>query len=178
MPTTDAHAMLKGGAWLIEQTAADRIFTPERLSEEHKLIAQTAAQFVMQEAVPALDRLEKHDWSVARDLLKRCGELGLLGVDVPEEYGGIALDKATSMVVSASMSKSASFAATFGSQANLTVLPLMLFGTPAQKDKYLTKLVTGEIVGAYCLSETGSGSDALGAKTKAMRQPDGSFVLN
>jgi len=173
-----AAAIVKGGAWLIEPTSAESIFTPEKLSDEHKLIARTAEQFVQQEAVPALDKLEQHDWSVARALLKRCGDLGLLGVDVPEEYGGLALDKVTSMVVSANMSKSASFAATFGSQANLTILPLMLFGTPAQKEKYLPKLVSGEMVGAYCLSETGSGSDALGAKTKATRQPDGSFVLN
>src|SRR5438105_2447158 len=183
MATTEAAAgtpgtLLKGGAWLIQSTEASTIFTPEHLTEEHRLIARTTEQFVEQEAVPALDRLDKHDWPVARDLLKRCGDLGLLGVDVPEEYGGLALDKVTSMVVSERMSKSASFGAAFGSQANLTVLPLMLFGTPAQKQKYLPKLVSGEVVGAYCLSETGSGSDALGAKTKATRQPDGSFVLN
>ncbi len=169
---------MKGGAWLIESTPPECVFTPEKLTEEHRLIAQTTEQFVAQEAIPALDRLEQHEWSVARNLVKRCGDLGLLGIDVPEEYGGLALDKATSLVVSERMSKSASFAATFGGQANLTVLPLMLFGTPAQKQKYLPKLVSGEILGAYCLSETGSGSDALGAKTKATRQPDGSFVLN
>src|SRR5205814_2299420 len=98
---------------------------------------------------------------------------GLLGIDVPEEYGGLGLDKVTSLIVSERMSKSASFGATFGAQANLTVLPLMLFGTAAQKEQYLPKLLSGESVGAYCLSETGSGSDALGAKTKATRQADG-----
>jgi len=169
---------MKGGAWLIESTAADCVFTPDKLTEEHRLIAKTTEDFVTQEAAPALPQLDQHDWKVARGLVKRCGELGLFGVDVPEEYGGLALDKVTSLVVSEHMSKSASFAATFGSQANLTVLPLMLFGTPAQKEKYLPKLVSGELVGAYCLSETGSGSDALGAKTKATRQADGSFVLN
>jgi alkylation response protein AidB-like acyl-CoA dehydrogenase len=178
MAEAAGKSLLKGGAWLIESTESHGVFTPEQLTEEHKLIAQTTEQFVMQEAVPALPQLEKHDWKVARELLKRCGELGLLGVDVPEEYGGLALDKVTSLLVSERISKSASFAATFGGQANLTVLPLMLFGTPAQKEKYLTRLVTGELVGAYCLSETGSGSDALGAKTKATRQADGSFVLN
>ena len=111
--------------------------------------------------------------------MKRCGELGLLGVDVAEEYGGVELDKVTSMVVSASgCRRSASFGATFGAQANLMVLPLSLFGTEAQKRQYLPRLLTGEIVGAYCLSEPGSGSDALGAKTRAVRQADGSFVLN
>jgi alkylation response protein AidB-like acyl-CoA dehydrogenase len=170
--------MKKGGAWLIESTSPEFVLTPEKLTDEHRLIAQTAQRFVDQEAAPALEKLEQHDWLVARDLLKRCGELGLLGVDVPEEYGGVGLDKVTSLIVSERMSMSASFAATFGAQANLTVLPLMLFGTPAQKQKYLPRLLTGEIVGAYCLSETGSGSDALGAKTKAARQADGSFVLN
>jgi alkylation response protein AidB-like acyl-CoA dehydrogenase len=173
-----AAALLKGGAWLLESTPASAVLTPEKLTEEHRLIGQTTEQFVEQEAAPALDRLEQHDWSVARALLKRCGELGLLGVDVPEEYGGLALDKVTSLIVSERMSKAASFGATFGAQANLTVLPLMLFGTPAQQQQYLPKLLTGELVGAYCLSETGSGSDALGAKTKATRQADGSFILN
>ena len=173
-----AAPLLKGGAWLLESTPAASVLTPEKLTDEHRLIAQTTEQFVEQEAAPALDQLEKHDWSVARRLLKRCGELGLLGVDVPEEYGGLALDKVTSLIVSERMSKSASFGAAFGGQANLTVLPLLLFGTPAQQQHYLPKLLTGELVGAYCLSETGSGSDALGARTKATRQADGSFVLN
>jgi alkylation response protein AidB-like acyl-CoA dehydrogenase len=173
-----AVAFLKGGAWLIEPTRADAVLTPEKLTDEHKLIAQTTQQFVEQEAMPVLPRLEQHDWTVVRALLKRCGELGLLGIDVPEEYGGVALDKVTSLIVSERMSKSASFGAAFGGQANLTVLPLMLFGTAAQKQKYLPRLLTGEIIGAYCLSETGSGSDALGAKTRATRQADGSFVLN
>ena len=153
--------MLKGGAWLIEATPAASVLTPERLTEEHRLIAQTTEQFVEQEAAPQLAQLEKHDWSVARQLLKRCAELGLLSVDVPEEYGGLALDKVTSLIVSERMAKSASFGATFGGQANLTILPLLLFGTPDQKQRYLPRLLTGEIVGAYCLSETGSGSDAL-----------------
>src|SRR5215831_3891311 len=177
-PSGTASVLLKGGAWLIEPVRADAVLTPEKLSDEHKLIAQTTEQFVEQEAAPALPQLEQHEWGVARNLLKRCGELGLLGVDVPEEYGGLALDKVTSLIVSERMSKSASFGATFGAQANLTVLPLMLFGTAEQKARYLPKLLTGEIVGAYCLSETGSGSDALGAKAKATRQADGSFVLN
>jgi alkylation response protein AidB-like acyl-CoA dehydrogenase len=179
MATTEAASkILKGGEWLIAATRPETVLTPEKLTEEHRLIARTTDQFVEQEAIPALEQLEKHDWSVARALIRRGGELGLFGIDVPEEYGGLDLDKVTSLVVSERMSKSASFAAAFGAQANLTVLPLMLFGTAAQKQKYLPKLVAGEIVGAYCLSETGSGSDALGAKTKATRQPDGSFVLN
>ena len=110
--------------------------------------------------------------------MKRAGSLGLLGVDVPEAYGGLQLDKITSMIVSERMSRSASFGATFGAQANLMILPLTLFGSDAQKRQYLPKLLTGETIGAYCLSEPGSGSDALGARARATQQPDGSFVLN
>jgi alkylation response protein AidB-like acyl-CoA dehydrogenase len=128
--------------------------------------------------LPVLDRLEQKDWTLARDLIRRCGALGFLGVDVAEVYGGLQLDKATSLVVSEGMSRSASFGATFGAHANLMILPLSLFGTDAQKQKYLPGLLVGDIVGAYCLSETGSGSDALGAKASAVRQADGSFVLN
>jgi alkylation response protein AidB-like acyl-CoA dehydrogenase len=171
-------AVLRGGEWLLTATDPDAVWTPERTTEEQRLIARTTDEFVVNEVLPQLDRLDQKDWAVARQLLLRCGELGLLSVDVAEEYGGMELDKVTSMVVSERMSRSASFGATFGGQTNLTILPLSLFGTDAQKRKYLPKLMTGEIVGAYCLSEPGSGSDALGAKTAAARQADGSFVLN
>ena len=170
--------LLRGGEWLLKDTSADAVFTPERLTEEHRLIARTAQQLVDNEILPVLDRLEQKEWTLSRQLLKRCGDLGLLGADVPEAYGGVALDKVTSMVVSEKLSRSASFGSTFGAQANLCALPLMLFGTEAQKQKYLPKLMTGELVGAYCLSEPGSGSDALGAKTRATRNADGSFTLN
>jgi alkylation response protein AidB-like acyl-CoA dehydrogenase len=154
------------------------VLTPEKLTDEQRLIGATTQQFVEQEVLPALDRLDQHDWSVARQLIGRCGELGLLGVDVPEDYGGVDLDKVTSLLVSERMASAASFGATFGGQTNLTLLPLLLFGTEAQKRKYIPRLLTGELIGAYCLSETGSGSDALGAKSRASRQPDGSFLLN
>ena len=177
MPTSE-KAQLRGGAWLIEPTDPRDVLTPERLTDEHRLIGSTTQQFVEQEVLPALDRLEQHDWAIARGLLKRCGELGLLGVDVPEAYGGVDLDKVTSLLVSERMASAASFGATFGGQTNLTLLPLLLFGTEAQKQKYIPSLMSGDLVGAYCLSETGSGSDALGAKTRASRQPDGSYLLN
>ena len=141
-------------------------------------MAQTTSEFVESEVLPVLDRLEQKDWQLARALIKRCGELGLLGIAVPEAYGGLDLDKASSLVVVERIGPSASFATTFGGQANLTILPLVLFGTPAQKEKYLPRLVSGEIVGAYALSESGSGSDALAAKTRAVKQPDGSWLLN
>jgi alkylation response protein AidB-like acyl-CoA dehydrogenase len=181
MATTTAPSTtstLRGGEWLLQPATADSIFTPERLSEEHRLIGQTAQEFVDKEILPVLPQLEEKDWALARRLVKRAGDLGLLGVDVPDVYGGVGLDKVSSLVVSEKMASAASFGATFGAQANLTVIPLFLFGSEAQKQKYLPKLLSGETVGAYALSESGSGSDALGARTRAVRQPDGSFVLN
>jgi len=176
METTTA--ILRGGAWLLEPSDPDVVLTPEKLTDEQRMIGQTAEEFVVKEVLPQLDRLEQKDWALARKLVERCGELGLLGVDVAEAYGGVQLDKVTSILVSERLARSASFGATFGAQANLTILPLVLFGTEAQKQKYLPKLLNGELVGAYALSESGSGSDALGAKARAKRQPDGSFVLN
>ena len=169
---------IKGGAWLIEETDPATVMTPEQLNEEHRLIAQTAAEFIDNEVLPNAARLEQKDWTLARQLVARCGELGLLGTNVPEMYGGVDLDKIATLVVSEQMSRYSSFGGTFGAQANLTVLPIYMFGTEAQKQKYLPPLVSGQMVGAYCLSESGSGSDSLGAKTKAMRQPDGSFILS
>jgi alkylation response protein AidB-like acyl-CoA dehydrogenase len=167
----------RGGSWLVEATDPSDVFTPERLSDEHRLIAQTTREFIAGEVLPNLDALERKDWDLSRQLLRRAGELGLLGIDVPEAYGGVALDKAASLVVSDHVASAASFGATYGAQVNLAILPILLFGTSAQKQKYLPKLVTGELVGAYGLSESGSGSDALGAKARAVRQPDGSFTL-
>ena len=179
MPTTtESTAVVRGGEFLLQAADAGGVFTPEKLTEEHRLIGRTAQEFVDNEVLPQLDRLEQKDWDLARALVKKGAELGLLGVDVPEAYGGLGLDKATSLVVSEKLARSASFGATFGAHANLTIVPLMLFGTDAQKRQYLPRLLSGEIIGAYGLSESGSGSDALGARTKAVRQADGSFVLN
>ena len=175
---TAAPAVGRGGSWLLEETSPSDIFTPEKLSDEHRLMAQTTDEFVDGELLPALDRLEAKDWDLARALLRRAGDLGLLGIPVAEEYGGLDLDKASSLVVVERIARSASFATTFGGQANLCILPLVLFGTPEQKQQYLPKLVTGELVGAYALSESGSGSDALAARTRATKQPDGSWVLS
>jgi len=175
--TTTAQ-IRKGGSWLIEDTTPADVFTPEKLTDEHQLMARTAQEFVDNEVLPATERLEAKDWELARSLLRRAAELGLFGIAVPEQYGGLDLDKASSLVVVERLARAASFATTFGGQANLCILPLVMFGTDAQKEKYLPRLVAGEIVGAYALSESGSGSDALAAKTRAVRQPDGSWLLN
>jgi alkylation response protein AidB-like acyl-CoA dehydrogenase len=174
--TTTATA--RGGAWLIEDAPADSIFTPDKLSDEHRLISQTADEFMTNEVQPAIERLEQKDWALARQLVRRAGELGLLGTDVPEAFGGVGLDKVASILVGEAAGRAASFATTFGAQTGLAITPLLCFGTDAQKAQYLPRLVSGEMVGAYALSESGSGSDALGAKARAIRQPDGSFRLS
>jgi len=173
---TTSAAASRGGAWLLESPAS--IFTPEQLSDEHRLIARTTEDFADSEVLPALDGLEQKDWALARKLLKRCGELGLLGVNVPEAYGGVELDEVSSLIVSENIARSASFGATYGAQANLSILPILMFGTDDQKSRYLPGLVAGDIIGAYALSEAGSGSDALSARARADRQPDGSFRLS
>lgn len=174
MPLTTA----RGASWLVESTPREKVFTPERLSDEHRLIRQTAAEFVDKDVLPHLDRLEAKDWAFVRELVRKCAELGLLGTDVPEEYGGLELDKVSSLVVSESVGSLPSWAVTFGGQTGLSITPLLCFGTPEQKAKYLPRLVSGEMVGAYALSETGSGSDALGARCRATRSSDGSYVLS
>jgi alkylation response protein AidB-like acyl-CoA dehydrogenase len=171
--TTTTH----GGAWLIEE-ATDPIFTPERLSDEHRLIKQTADEFIDAEVKPALERLEQKDWDLARTLIRRSGELGLLGTDVPESLGGVELDKVSAIVVGESVGHTASFATAFGAQTGLAITPLLCFGSDELKTKYVPGLVSGAILGAYALSESGSGSDALGAKARATKQSDGSFVLS
>jgi alkylation response protein AidB-like acyl-CoA dehydrogenase len=168
----------KGASWLLEETEPSSVFTPEKLSEEHRLMAQTVDEFVEAEVLPQIDQLETKDWTLARALIRRAGELGLLGLSVPEQYGGLDLDKVSALVVSERIARSASLGAAYGAQANLCIIPIVLFGTDAQKQKYLPRLVSGETIGAYALSESGSGSDALAARTSATKQADGSWVLS
>ena len=142
---------------------AASVLTPERLSDEHRLIAQTAREFAEKEVVPGIERLEQKDWAFARQLLQRAGELGLLGVDAPEEFGGVGLDKAAALVVSSHTPAAPRSARHSARRAISRSAPILYFGTAEQKARYLPKLISGEMVGAYALSESGSGSDALGA---------------
>ncbi|MCC7416523.1 MAG: acyl-CoA dehydrogenase family protein [Acidobacteria bacterium] len=176
--TSDSQTTLRGGEWLLTPAMAGAVTTPETLTDEQRLIGRTASELVDREIVPRIESLEQKDWALARALMRRAGELGLLGVDVAEAYGGAGLDKVGSLIVSERLARSASFGATFGAHTNLTVVPIFLFGTEAQKQKYLPRLLDAGLIGAYGLSETGSGSDALGARTTAARQADGGFVLN
>ncbi|MEP7116351.1 MAG: acyl-CoA dehydrogenase family protein, partial [Acidobacteriota bacterium] len=178
MAAPEASRTTRGGEWLIAATDPAEVMTRERISDEHRLIEQSAAEFMAGEVLPVLDRLAAKEWALNRALLRQGGALGLLGTNVPEAFGGVDLDKVATLLVSEQIAASASFAATFGAQANLTILPILLFGSAAQQTKYLPGLVAGEVAGAYALSESGSGSDALGAKARAMRQADGSFVLS
>jgi alkylation response protein AidB-like acyl-CoA dehydrogenase len=173
---SDRETTVKGGSWLLQETLTDDTFTPEQMSEEQRLIHQTADEFTT-EVVDQNEQLETKDWDLARKLLKRSGDLGLLGTDVPEEYGGFELDKVSSAIIAGTLGKAGSFSAAFGAHTGLTILPIRMFGTETQKQKYLPGLVSGDIVGAYCLSENSSGSDALGAKAKAIRNDEGHYVL-
>src|SRR5437763_15652302 len=176
MATTEMTT--RGGSWLIEDAPADGVFTRERLNDEQRMIGGTAVEFIDSEVLPALDRLEQKDWALARTLVQRAGELGLLAIDVPEAYGGLDLDKASSIIAGEAVGRCASMATTFGAQTGLAITPILCFGTDQQRQKYLPRLVTGEIIGAYALSESGSGSDALGARARASRLPDGGYALN
>jgi alkylation response protein AidB-like acyl-CoA dehydrogenase len=173
---TTTRTATRGGRWLLE--APGDIFTWEALSDEHRLIVRTASEFADKEVLPAVEQMERKDWALVRALLGRAGELGLLGVDVAESYGGVALDKVSSLIVSQHVARSASFGASFGAQTNLCILPIAMLGTDDQRWRYLPRLVSGELTGAYALSESGSGSDALSARARADRQPDGSFRLS
>lgn len=175
---TSTHVTRRGGDWLTGPTTAADVFTPEKLSEEHRLIGRTAAEFVANEVMPAAEEFEQKNWALAREITVRAGALGLIGVDVPESLGGVGLDKVASIVVGEAVGGAASFATTFGAQTGLVIIPILCFGTPEQQQRYLPRIVSGELIGAYCLSESGSGSDALGARTKARRDADGSWRLD
>src|SRR5687768_12655586 len=157
----------KGGSWLIEDTPAADAFTRERLNDEQHMVLQTAEEFIDKEVASAVDRLEAKDWALVRSLVQRGGALGLLATDVPEAYGGLDLDKVSSVVVGEAIGRAASFATTFGAQTGLAITPILCFGTDEQRVRYLPQLVSGETIGAYALSESGSGSDALGARARA-----------
>lgn len=169
----------KGGSFLLESTNKNDIFTVEDFTDEHKMIYRTAIGFVNDKVLPVMDDLEAKKENLNRELLVAAGELGLLGADAPEEYDGYDLDKISSCIIAECIGKGGSFVQTHGGQTGLCIVPLVFFGTHEQKQKYIPRLVTGEIVAAYALTEPGAGSDALNAKTKAVLSDDGKYyVLN
>ncbi|MFD1358753.1 acyl-CoA dehydrogenase family protein [Fictibacillus halophilus] len=174
-----AEKEIIGGSFLIEDLAAADIYTPEDFSEEHLMIAKTTEDFVAKEVVPQLEKMENHDFEVSRKLLTKAGELGLLGADVPEEYGGLGLDKISSSLITEKFARGRGFSISYGAHVGIGSLPIVLFGNEEQKKKYLPELATGEKIAAYALTEPGSGSDALGARTTAKLNAEGThYILN
>jgi len=170
---------IPGGSFLITDPTAADCFFPEDFTDEHKQIAETTANFAINEIMPASDKIEAKDFSVTRRLLKEAADLGLTAIDIPEEYGGLEMDKMSSAIVAENISKQASFSVAFSAHTGIGTLPLVWYGTPEQKKKYLPKIVSGEIVSAYALSESTSGSDAVNARTKAVLSADGrTYTLN
>ncbi|MYL58406.1 acyl-CoA dehydrogenase, partial [Virgibacillus halodenitrificans] len=171
--------LFKGGAFLVEDLKGEDVITPEDFTEEHKMIAKTTEDFVIGEVLPKVENLENHEFEHSVDLLKKAGDLGLLGADVPEEYGGLALDKISSSLITEKFSRAGGFSVTHGAHVGIGSLPIVFFGNDQQKEKYLPKLATGELLAAYALTEPSSGSDALGAKTTAKLNEAGThYVLN
>ena len=170
---------IKGGAFLIEDQTQAEVFTPEDFTDEHRMIAETTREFVDSEIRPNLETLEGHAWEIARELLKKCGDLGLLGSTIPEEYGGLGLDQTTSVIIAEMMGRAGGFGSTFGADSSIGLLPLLYFGSEELKKTWIPQIVSGELVSAYCLTEAGSGSDAQAAKTTARLTDDGQhYILN
>ncbi len=164
--------------WLDRSTPPGTCLTPEAVNRTHQLIRRTTEEFVAAEVLPAESALAAKDWARARSLLRNAGELGLIGTDVPEEWGGSDLGVAASALVAEVMGASPSFAVTFGGQAGIALLPIRIFGSYDQRSRYIPRLLSADLVGAYALSEAGAGTDAFQARTSARRAADGSWVLD
>jgi alkylation response protein AidB-like acyl-CoA dehydrogenase len=172
-------AKIAGGGFLLEERRPEEIFTPEDFTEQHTLIAQTTEEFAKNEIIPNIERMEKKEFSINRALVRKAGELGLSSVDIPEEYGGTEMDKVTSAIIADRMASYGGFSTTWGAHTCIGTLPIVYFGTEEQKKKYLPKLAAGEIVGAFALSESSSGSDSLNVRTRAELSADGKhYILN
>ena len=168
-----------GGEFLITEATPEEVFTPEDFTDEHRMIMDMAKDFVEKEIRPIDDQLEEKNKELTLSLLAKAGELGLLGTDIPEEYGGMGLDKVSTTVVTEALGTAGSFAVVYGAHSGIGSLPIVYFGNEEQKQKYLPKLASGEWCGAYCLTEPGAGSDALNAKTKAVLSADGkNYLIN
>jgi len=174
-----AAKLFKGAEYLITEAGKDDVFTPEDFSDEQRQIGDTTEQFVLNEVIPHREEIEHHNLPLTVELMKKCGELGLLMIDAPEEYGGLELDKATSMLAAEKLAQAGSFSVTYSAHTGIGTLPLVYYGTKEQKEKYLGKIISGEWIAAYCLTEPGSGSDALGAAATATLSADGKhYILN
>ena len=179
MATTTAapKTKLTGGSFLLEEHNLQDLFTPEDFNEDHQMVVKLAEEFATNEVVPNAEKMEHKEWAVCRDLLKKAAQQGLTNADIPAEYGGADMDKVSSAIISDFLSKYGSFMVTLGAHSGIGTLPIVFFGTEEQKKTYLPKLATAEIVGAYALSESTSGSDAVNTRTRAVLSPDGKYYL-
>jgi alkylation response protein AidB-like acyl-CoA dehydrogenase len=178
-PATETLEIIRGGSFLVEEHPLDQVFIPEEFTEEEQMTGELVADFVDGSVVPVLDQLEAREPGVMEGLLKEAGKLGLFGADFPEAYGGFEQRKAVAMLVSAKLVRGGSFQVGFGCHTGIGSLPIVFFGTPEQRERYIPKMATGELLGAYALTEAGSGTDALAAKSTATLSEDGKhYVLN
>jgi alkylation response protein AidB-like acyl-CoA dehydrogenase len=166
-----------GGSFLIEEQTPEEVFTPEDFTEEHRMIADTARQFMDNEVRPRQPELEKKDWKLARELVQKGAELGFIGATVDEAYGGLGLDQVSACIIGEALGRAASFATTMGAQGGIGLLPIVYYGTEEAKQKYIPRIVSGELITAYALTEAGSGSDALAAKATARLSEDGTHYV-
>ncbi len=177
--TTPALPKTRGGAFLLETRRPDEIFTPEDFTEEHRAVAKATEEFWTEEIAPNVDAIQHQEPGVAARILRKSAGLGLTAVVVPERYGGMEMDLTSAMIVAEGVSRDGSYSAWHGAHSGIGTLPVLLFGTEEQKQKYLTRLCSGEMIGAYCLTEAHAGSDALAARTRADLTEDGAtYVLN
>ncbi len=171
-------SVIHGSSFIYEDRNPEEVFTREDISEEQRMFAAVADEFMRKEVLTRAEQIYSKDWSVTRELLLKAAELDLLRIDIPEEYGGLGLDKVSSAFVGEQIAVMPSFGASLGAHTTIGTLPIVYFGTPEQREKYLPKLATGEWIAAYCLTEPGSGSDALAAKTKAtLSEDDSGYIL-
>lgn len=167
--------LIRGGQFLVKETPSEAVFTPEDFSEEQQMMRDSVREFVDREIIPRREEFEKKNYKLTQELMKKAGDMGFLGVSVPEEYGGLGMDFVTTMLVVDYISgATGSFSTAFGAHTGIGTLPITLYGTEEQKKKYVPKLATGEWFGAYALTEPGAGSDANSGKTKAVLSEDGS----
>src|SRR3989442_10805048 len=177
--TATPGTLAPGGGFLLESPRAEDVFTPAELTDDQRLIGQAAEEFVTKEVTPLIPELEQHKEGLMAGLMKKAGEIGLLGGGVPEEYGGSGLDRISSTVLSEKISSYGSFSVSVGAHSGIGTLPIVYFGTEEQKKKYLPKVATGEWLASYCLSEPQAGSDAQNSRTRAVLSPDGRhWILN
>ena len=177
MDAKEVTAPVAGGSFLISETAPADVFTPEDLNEEQRLVRQTVRDFADQELKPNLARIDEKDWALTRRLLRSLGDMGILGIEVPAAYGGSELDKITSVLVAEELAWG-SFGVTYGAHTGIGMEPILFFGSDEQRSRYLPRMIRGELIGAYALTEPTAGSDAMSIRTRATRGADGRWVLS